>query len=349
MPAPRISVCIPAYNRPGELRELLDSVLAQDFEDYEIVIVEDRSPSREQIRAVVEEYAQKTARIRYFENEKNLGYDANLRATIAHATGDYCFFMGNDDLMAPGALRTVADGLARHPNVGVILRTWAAFAGTPDNIVSTSRYFEGERFFPAGADAIATFYRRCVVIPGLTVHRASSVALATDRFDGTTLYQLHLVANILAEMNGLFLPEVLVYYRMGNIPEFGHSEAEKGKFTPETHTPEGSLYFIRSLLDIARHAGEQRKLPVYPRILKDTANYSYPLLSIQSDKSFLVFTKYAMALARLGVWRSPMFFAYFLLLVTLGERRVNALIGVVRNRLGRTPVLGTVYQGEKRS
>lgn len=342
---PRLSVCIPAYNRVEVLPELLDSVLAQDYDDYEIVVVEDLSPERAEIRAAVERYAAASPRIRYFENEKNLGYDRNLRRTIERAEGEYCFFMGNDDLMAPGALRAVGEGIARHPDIGVVLRTWAAFRGTPDNIVSTSRYFDGERFFPAGPQTIATFYRRSVVIPGMVLHRAKALEYATDRFDGITLYQCYLVANILADRNGLFLPQVLALYRLGNAPFFGHSEAERGKYTPEEHTPEGSLFFIRGMLDIARFVEKERRIPIYRRILRDLGNYSYPLLTIQADKSLPVFTRYAFGVARTGVWRSPMFYIYFVLLLLLGENGVNRLIAVVRRRLGRTPALGGVYQG----
>ncbi|HEV7922509.1 MAG TPA: glycosyltransferase family 2 protein [Thermoanaerobaculia bacterium] len=345
----KLSVCIPAYNRVEVLPELLDSVLAQDYDDYEVVIVEDRSPQRAAIRAVVDQYKAKTDRIRYFENEQNLGYDGNLRETISRSTGDYCFFMGNDDLMCPGALRTVAEGIARHPKVGVVLRTWAAFEGDPKNIVSTSRYFEGERFFPMGEDTIVTFYRRSVVIPGMVLHRGKSMQYHTNHFDGITLYQCWLVANILAEMNGLFLPQVLVLYRQGNTPFFGAAEAERGKFTPESHTPEGSLFFLRGMLDIARAVDEQRGVRVTKRVVKDMGHYSYPFLWMQADKPFGVFTRYAWRVARAGLWRSPMLFLYYILLVLFGTKRVDRWIQLVKRRLGRTPALGGVYQGVKRS
>jgi glycosyltransferase involved in cell wall biosynthesis len=42
----RLSVCIPAYNRPAELRQLLESIAAQDYPHYEVVICEDASPER---------------------------------------------------------------------------------------------------------------------------------------------------------------------------------------------------------------------------------------------------------------------------------------------------------------
>ena len=190
---PKISVCIPAYNRAAVLPELLESILTQDFSDFEIVINEDGSPERSEIRAVVEHYSvQFPGILKYFENEHNLGYDANLRSLIDRSNGEYCMFMGNDDLMCPGALKIVVGAIARHPQIGVFLRSFAAFDDTPNNIVQTFRYFDREIFFPAGARSISTFYKRSVVIPGVTLHREAAQQFATERFDGTLLYQIYL-------------------------------------------------------------------------------------------------------------------------------------------------------------
>jgi abequosyltransferase len=144
----KISVCIPAYNRSTVLPALLESILTQDFDEFEVVINEDGSPEREQIRKIVESYAaQFPNRIRYFDNESNLGYDANLRSLIERALGEYCLFMGNDDLMCPGALRTISDAISRHPRVGVFLRSFAAFDGAPDISSKYSNISKKKLFF----------------------------------------------------------------------------------------------------------------------------------------------------------------------------------------------------------
>lgn len=343
---PKISVCIPAYNRAAVLPVLLDSILCQDFGDYEIVICEDRSPQRPAIAETVAAYAARhPARIRYFENERNLGYDGNLRRMVELGRGDYVLFMGNDDLMCPGALAKVAAAIDHHPSIGVVLRSYASFDDRPENINQEFRYFPQEQFFPAGADAIATVYRRSVVISGMVVHRASAARYATDRFDGFLLYQLHLVANILSEMNAVFLPDILVLYRNFGVPDFGNSEAERGKFVPKAHTPESSLHFMRGMLEIAAHAERTHHLAVYARILRDIGNYSYPVLAIQAGKPLPIFLGYYRALARMGFWRNKFFHFYFLSLVVLGPRRMAELIRWVKRRLGYTPAIGDVYRG----
>ena len=341
-----ISVCIPAYNRAALLAPLLDSIIAQDFANYEIVICEDASPERAQIAAVARDYgARLPGRLRYFENERNLGYDGNLRRLVERAGGRYCLFMGNDDLMCPGALVAVAGALRRYPDVGVLVRSYADFDETPERIGQEFKYFPEEKFFPAGAGTVATLFRRSTVISGMVIHREVALRHATVRFDGTLLYQLWLVGNILTEMNGVFLPQVLVLRRNNIPPDFGHSEAERGKFVPREHTPESSLYFMRGVIEIASNLERERKVPVYAAILRDYGNYSYPFLAIQADQPAATFIRYWWRLGAMGFGRSPLYHLYFLALLALGPRRVDRLVRFIKKRLGHTPALGDIYRG----
>jgi abequosyltransferase len=345
----KISVCIPAYNRPEVLPELLESVLSQNYKNFEVVICEDNSPKRAEISVVVASYAKKhPGVIYYYENELNLGYDGNIRNLIARASGDYCLFMGNDDLMCADALVVVATAISRHKNVGVVLRTYASFVGAPDNINQIFRYFQHETFFPAGADTIATFYRRSVVISGMVVNRLEALKFSTQHFDGTLLYQLYLVANILGKMNGVFVPQILALYRNGGIPDFGNSEKEKGLFTPKVQTPESSLHFMHGMLEIARWIEVTQNIKIYKPILTDIGNYCYPILSIQAKQPKLVFLKYAYGLASMGFWKNKMFYLYLLSLLVLGSDCVDRVIQYIKRRIGHTPVIGSVYRGGAR-
>lgn len=343
----KISVCIPAYNRPDLLISLLDSILGQKYTNYEIVICEDASPMRDQIRNIVDEYKIKWPEIfHYYENEKNLGYDGNIRNLITKSSGDYCFFMGNDDLMYPDALRTVALAISRHDNIGVVLRTYASFDERPENINQIFRYFENEAFFPAGPDTITTFYRRSVVISGLVINRDEALKYSTNIFDGTLLYQLYLVANILTEMNGVFSPKVLALYRNGGIPDFGNSETEKEKYVPNNQTPESSIHFMRGMLEIIKWTEKKRNIQIVKRVTTDIGNYCYPILSIQSKQPTAIFLKYSWHLGALGLWKNKMFYLYFLLLIVLGPGLVDRIIQFIKRYIGYTPVIGKIYRGE---
>lgn len=346
---PNISICIPAYNRAKELSELLDTIFLQDFNDFEIVICEDNSPERFQINEVIKRFnVVRPGLIRYFENPKNLGYDGNLRNLIDRAQGEYCLFMGNDDLMCEGALTKVSAAINRYPNIGVLLRSYAAFDGDPNNIAQTFRYFDKELFFPFGAKTISTVYRRSVVIPGMVIHRAAALRFATDRFDGTLLYQLYLVANILVDMNAVYLPDVLVLYRNGGVPDFGNSVAEQGKFKPKEKTVESSVHFMQGMLHIARYVEEVRQVSIFKPILRDISNYSYPIIAMHADKPPIIFLKYGWSLASLGLAKYPLFHVWFVGILIFGTKRIDKLILWVKSKLGHTPNLGGVYRGEMR-
>lgn len=338
---PKLSICIPAYNRAIYLAPLLQSIFSQESLDFEIVITEDCSPERNQISDVVKNFdSEYPGVIRYELNKENLGYDGNIRRLFELARGEYCLFLGNDDLLAPNALNTILEILHRVKDCGVIVRTYATFEKSPTEYKQIFRYFPNELIIPPGVEAIAVGYRRSVVIPGMVIHRDSALAVATGKFDGTLLYQLYLVGMILANKSVVFTPEIIGLRRDGNAPDFGNSKSEQGKFTPKEQTPESSLHFMAGMLAIAYYIQTSTGLAVYAPILSDIGAYSYPILAIQAHKSKSVFIHYSYSLARLGLWGHPLFYAYFLLLLIFGPDRTEVFVRWVKRCLGHTPRLG---------
>ena len=151
--------------------------------------------------------------MRYTENVTNLGYDGNLRSLIRLARGDFCFFMGNDDLLCPGALGHVRGVAARHPDAGVLLRSYSWFQGLPTNVLGTVRYADTETELPRGPETIAAFVRRSGVLSGWTIRRSPAISLETDRYDGGLYYQMYLTGVVLGRFAAVCTPEVLVLCR----------------------------------------------------------------------------------------------------------------------------------------
>ncbi len=344
-PVPKLSVCIPAYNRSQYLSALLDSALHQKYHNLEIVIAEDDSPERAQIAEVVGEYRDRGVEcIRYFENEKTLGYDGNLRSLFARATGDYCVTMGNDDLLSPGSLHVIGGLLAEHPEIAVAIRSYGWFYETPERVDQIVRYFPGTSLFPPGEDTAATFFRRVGVLAGLVIRRADAVAAATDRFDGTLYYQVYLAAELLLKGHGLYIADTIALCRE-NKPDFGQSQSEKGRFEPGVYTSDARVAMIRSMLEIALSIDDAHGCNLYPRVLKDLGNYSYYFLAFQADARFSDFWKYYQTMSALGFNRNPLFHLYFWSLAIVGKRRCENVIRYLRQTLKATPRLGGISSG----
>ncbi len=326
---------------------LLDSIYAQDCREFEIVICEDSSPEREQIAAIARDYSERyPGTLHYFENETNFGYDGNIRRLVEQSTGEYCFFIGNDDLMSPGALNTVAGVLERHDSVGVVLKSYAWFDEVPEKINQEIRYFSEEREFAAGAEAIRICFRRSGVISGYIVHRDSAHAAATSKFDGTLQYQMRLTANVLATRGAVFTPKVLVYCR-NSTPEFGASQSEKGKYTPGRHTPQARLIMISGALSIIKDLRDSTGIDVVDDVVHDYANYFYPYVKDQLELPVRDFVRLYGAFSRMGFGRFPMFHVYCVLGYLLGEKNFDSLVQLIRSKLGRSPQFGELKRAHQ--
>ncbi len=94
----KFSVIIPVYNRVDEVRELLDSLLAQTAKNFEVVIVEDGSS--EPSRQVVEQAANKGLNVKYYYKE-NEGRSIARNHGMARAMGDYFVFFDSDCVIPP--------------------------------------------------------------------------------------------------------------------------------------------------------------------------------------------------------------------------------------------------------
>lgn len=90
----KVSICIPAYKQTEYLKKTLDSILIQDFDDYEIIITDD-SPD-ESVRELVSSY-DFGGKLSYHKNYVSLGSPANWNAAIAKASGTYIKIMHHDD------------------------------------------------------------------------------------------------------------------------------------------------------------------------------------------------------------------------------------------------------------
>ena len=325
------------------MSRLLDSILEQNFKSFDIVICEDLSAEREQISEVVERYSRAhPGIISYYENEKNLGYDGNIRNLVEKATGEFCFFMGNDDVMCPEALANVADVIRRNPDVGFILKSYLFSDQSAGHVDQEVRYFAEERRFAKGREAILVCYRRSGVIAGYVIRRDPANEAATSRFDGTLYYQMHLTAQVLSAWPAVSTPKVLVHCGGDEPPDFGDNGVEKGKYKPGMFTPQARTNMIRGALSIIRELKFEGNNGLADEVQKDYANYFYPFIKDQLDLPIKDFFSLYRAYARMGFSRFPMFHLYCVIAYILGERRFDLVTKFIRERLGRSPHFGSV-------
>src|SRR2546425_2356723 len=110
---PRVSVGMPVYNGERYLAEAVDSLLAQTYEDFELIICDNASTDR--TGEIARSYAARDTRVRYARNEKNLGAGGNFRRGFALASGEYFRWAASDDVCAPQSLARCVEVLDQEP------------------------------------------------------------------------------------------------------------------------------------------------------------------------------------------------------------------------------------------
>lgn len=132
---PMVSVIVPIYNVEPYLRECIDSVLNQTYQDFELILVDDGSPDG--CPEICDEYAAADSRIHVI-HKKNGGLSDARNAALNIAVGKYVFFLDSDDYLVPNMLETVVG----HLEAGADMVVFRLVNVYPDGKTEIARDFE---------------------------------------------------------------------------------------------------------------------------------------------------------------------------------------------------------------
>ncbi len=112
---PRVSIGLPVYNGDRFLKDALDSILAQTFDDFELIISDNASTDNTQ--EICRAYVAQDPRVRYRRNAQNLGASWNFNRVFALSIGEYFKWAAHDDICAPSFLSRCVEVLDEDPGV----------------------------------------------------------------------------------------------------------------------------------------------------------------------------------------------------------------------------------------
>lgn len=336
---PFLSICIPSYNRPQELLRLLNSIdYTGNPQDIEIVITEDASPKREEVRATVSNFRlTKDFIISYHENEENLGYDHNIRHVAELATGTWIMYMGDDDMFISDSLDQYVDFLKKHQDLGYILRRYRAEYN--DGSAEEFRYDEKDVFFQPGEKSYIELFRRSVFISGFCFKRQYFKEYGCPDYDGTLLFQLYIEACICLEFPSAYCDIPITKSIEGGTPYFGLSKAERDKYTSGSNPTSNSINFMKQVIVLTESIDKKKGIDCSKKIIDSYSKYSYGFLLAQRDAGIAAYRNYAKELKKLGFANTLYFYVYYWMLLLLGKRGSRKLISRIKRIMGKTPKL----------
>lgn len=130
--APRVSIGLPVYNGEEFLEEAIDSILAQTYEDFELIISDNASTDRTE--KICRRYAAQDARIVYSRNAENIGGMNNANLTFRRSRGEYFRFAGHDDRYAPTLVERLVTELDKRPDTTVCFAATVRIDGQGNEI-----------------------------------------------------------------------------------------------------------------------------------------------------------------------------------------------------------------------
>jgi glycosyltransferase involved in cell wall biosynthesis len=113
--SPRLSIGVPVYNGQRFLRATIDSLLAQTYADFELIICD--NCSTDNTEQICRDYVARDSRVRYFRNERNLGPAPNYNRCFDHARGELFKWNAADDVCAPDFVKKCIELLDSDPSI----------------------------------------------------------------------------------------------------------------------------------------------------------------------------------------------------------------------------------------
>lgn len=258
---PLVNILIPTYNRANYLRETIQSVLAQTYQNIEILVFDDASPDN--TSEVVAEFSH-DSRVVYVRHSQNLGMAENWKASIAAATGEFFCLLNDDDTLEPEFVESLAQPLIDNENlILAFCQYWIMNA-------------EGVRLQEA-TDKNISRWKLDTLAAGDVQNVAHSIVVDRSPYIGATLFRKSLVSADFIDERAKGFADAWLFYQCAktgfgayyvrkqlmNYREHGEGMSRTGIW--RQYMTEGNLYWYQQMLNDSAvsniHAAIQADMP----------------------------------------------------------------------------------------
>lgn len=273
---PLLSICITSYNRPVELKRCLNSIDVKNNNSIEIIVSEDKSPKRDEIRTVIDEFVASTSYVVVANfNENNLGYDRNLGKLISLASGDYILFCSDDDAFHPEQLDEVLCNL-RNREIPLLL---TSYSGIDDSFAFNRRYNNAFKI-PSGVDSIKKHLYDGILFSGLLFKASVVKPLNAEPFVNHNYFQIYMIMKALYHCGGEYLPINLINCIMDGENGYGTTDlSEKDALLADRSSLYSNAQFNKGLIKVIRYFDREEKTDVINWFSKEYSLKTYRGLS----------------------------------------------------------------------
>jgi len=210
---PQVSIVIATYNRAHLLKETIESIFEQRFQDFELIVVDDGST--DSTSECLSSYGDK---LRIWR-QNNMGPSAARNFGVSHARSAWISIQDSDDLCAPNHLAVLHDYAKSHPDCGMVFANGAYLSGpehSRDTIIPADK---SRRLAHSGVGLADLFDKSIVRLQAALISKACYDAVGGHDESLRISMDLDLAFRLFAKFPVAYLDEVVFYYRKhdGNI------------------------------------------------------------------------------------------------------------------------------------
>jgi glycosyltransferase involved in cell wall biosynthesis len=212
--SPTVSVVIPSYKHEAWIHTSINSVLAQDWEDFEIIITDDGSSDNtvQQIKSI------KDPRIDLKVFKENRGAGLATNYGISRARGEFIAILNSDDYFAPKKLSTQVKFLRQHPNIGAVFG-WPALVDEQGNAFTQTDHKDFGVFQVANRNRMQWLrqffdHGNCLCHPTVMIRKSCYEAVGLYDARLAQVPDFDMWVRLAMQFEIYVLPEVLTYFRI---------------------------------------------------------------------------------------------------------------------------------------
>lgn len=199
---PTISIIMPVYSCEAYLAESINSIIAQTFREWELIIVDDSSTDGS--RGIADTYASQDSRIKVFQNTHHKGLAGALNCCLSHARGTYIARADGDDINLPERLQIEYDYLQSHPDIDIVGSWYETFGNNKVPKVRTH---------PSNSIVIAWKYLTNTYFCHPTVMFRKNVLDTVPQYPLVVCEDFAFLSEVIHTHRGHNISQVLLHYR----------------------------------------------------------------------------------------------------------------------------------------
>lgn len=325
-----ISICITSYNRPNELKRCLESIDINDTEILEIIISEDVSPKREEIRTVIDNF-KSNSRYRVVDNynNSNLGYDRNLKKLISLAKGKYILFCSDDDSFNKDCLYMIADTLKQPNDYGLV---YTAYSSNDNKALN--RKYDSDFQINKSEDSVSKYLYDGILFSGLIFRREYVKDFDAEQFVNMNYFQIYMVMKMIYHY-GAFYKNIELINCIGDGENgYGTTElSQKDVLLSDRNSVFSNLQFNKGLIKVIKTFDVEEKTSIVTSFEREFSLRSYRGLARARSFNRKTLSKYWAFMHDMGIEVRFPANMYYIFLKVFNTRICDRLFSIPRDVL----------------